>query len=199
MAKQADNKEEAAKNDLQNPAEEAVPEKAVRDKKGIDKKQAAKAGAAGAKLAAAEQRAEKAEGKAQEAEGKLLRVAAEYDNFRKRSQREQEAAFGNGVGHAAEELLPVLDTLEAAANVQSGDEEYKKGVVLTLSKCAEVFKKLGIEEIEAQGQAFDPELHNAVMQEEAPDTESGTVTKVLQKGYTLHGRVLRHAMVAVSA
>jgi molecular chaperone GrpE len=139
-----------------------------------------------------------AEGKLGEVKDSLMRTAAEYENYRKRTQKENEAAFGNGVSYAACELLPVLDTVEAAAGAESSDEEYKKGVLLILDKSREVFKKMGIEEIDALGQPFDPALHNAVMQEEVESAESGTVTRVMQKGYAMHGRVIRHAMVAVA-
>ncbi len=128
----------------------------------------------------------------------LLRTAAEYDNYRRRSQKEREAAFNDGVGHAVLQLLPVLDTLEAAANTTTDDQEYKKGVLMTLSKCEEIFKKLGIEEIESLGLPFDPELHNACMQQPADGAESGSITLVVQKGYRLGERVVRHAMVAVA-
>lgn len=151
-----------------------------------------------AKLAAAEEQANRAEQKSNEIQDSLLRTAAEYENFRKRSQREHESAYGNGISCAACELLPVLDTLEAAAMAETTDEEYKKGVLLTLAKCSEVFKKLGIHEIDALGEPFDPELHNAVMQEAVEGTDTGIITRVMQKGYTYHDKVIRHAMVAVA-
>ncbi|MEG1932513.1 MAG: nucleotide exchange factor GrpE [Pygmaiobacter sp.] len=128
----------------------------------------------------------------------LLRTAAEYDNYRRRTAKEKEASFSNGVSTAVAELLPVIDTLEMAAAASTQDENYKKGVEMTLAKCAAAFEKLGVAEIPAQDQPFDPELHAAVMQEELEGVESGTVTKVLQKGYTLYGKVIRHASVAVS-
>lgn len=141
-------------------------------------------------------KAEKGEAEAKEA---LMRTAAEYDNYRKRTTKEKEASFGNGVSSAVAELLPVIDTLEMAAAAPTADEAYKKGVEMTLSKCKQAFEKLGIAEIEAAGKPFDPDLHSAVMQEEAGEgVESGTVTKVLQKGYLLSGKVVRHAMVAVA-
>ncbi len=151
-----------------------------------------------ARIAAAEAKLAEAEARTAEVNERLLRTAAEYENHRKRSQRETESAFKNGVCFSAEELLPVLDTLNAAANVPTADEEYKKGVLLTLQKCEEVFLKLGITEIEAEGQPFDPELHNAVMQKPAEGAESGTITLVMQKGYKLGDKVVRHAMVAVA-
>lgn len=130
---------------------------------------------------------------------KHLRMAAEYDNFRKRSQREKDAAFGDGLAHAVAALLPVLDTLEMAANAQTADENYKKGVQMTLEKAAGVFAGLKVAEIEAQGKEFDPNLMNAVMQQPAPEgTQAGTVLQVLQKGYTYAGKVIRHAAVAVA-
>lgn len=150
------------------------------------------------RIAAAEAKLADAEAHTAELNERLMRTAAEYDNHRKRSARETESAFKNGVCFSAEELLPVLDTLNAAAGVPTSDEEYKKGVLLTLHKCEEVFLKLGISEIEAEGQPFDPELHNAVMQKPDENAESGTVTLVMQKGYKLGDRVIRHAMVAVA-
>lgn len=140
---------------------------------------------------------ENAEKTVEQAKDALLRTAAEYENFRKRSAREKEDAFGHGVKHSIDALLPVLDTLELAANAQSTDEEYKKGVLMTLNQCIEAFKKLGIEEIDALDKPFDPELHCAVMQQEC-DKESDTVVNVLQKGYTINGKVIRHASVAVA-
>ncbi len=151
-----------------------------------------------ASLAAAEEKLEAANAKADEIQQQLLRTTAEYDNYRKRSQKENDAAFGNGISHAAGMLIPVLDTLEAAAGAPTADEEYKKGVLMTLAKAKDVFEKLGITEIECEGKPFDPQLHNACVQEEKEGVESGNITRVLQKGYMLHGRVVRHAVVAVA-
>lgn len=148
--------------------------------------------------AAAEQQLGETEDKLAEMENRLLRTAAEYDNHRKRSQKEVETAFNNGVAHAAKELLVILDTLETAANCNTCDEEYKKGVLLTLTKSEEVFKKLGITPIEALGKPFDPELHNAVMQEAAEGAESGVITREILRGYSMGERVIRHSMVAVA-
>ena len=128
-----------------------------------------------------------------------MRTAAEYENFRKRSAREHDAAFDNGVSFAVNTLLPVLDTLEIAADAPTADESYKKGVTMTLDKCREAFGKMGVSEIEAQGKPFDPELHAAVLQQPSTDDmPSGTVTQVMQKGYLLHDKVIRHAAVAVA-
>lgn len=159
--------------------------------------QTAAAEGANATIAALEEKLAAAEAETATLKDQMLRQAAEYDNFRRRSREEHDAAFNNGVAHAAEMLLPVLDVLNAAAYSPTTDEEYKKGVIMTLQKCDEIFKKLGIEEIDATGKPFDPELHNACMQEACEGVDSGCVGKVVQKGYTLNGRVIRHAMVSV--
>lgn len=129
----------------------------------------------------------------------FLRLAAEYDNFRKRSAREQDASFNNGVGFAVNQILGILDTLEMAANAPTTDENYKKGVVMTLDKAAAALNTLKVEEIPAQGQPFDPNVHAAVQQVPAEEgVESGTVVQVYQKGYRLGDRVIRHATVVVA-
>ena len=130
---------------------------------------------------------------------RYLRMAAEYDNFRKRSAREQDAAFGNGVAHAVSQILSILDTLEMAEAAPTADENFKKGVTLTLEKAKAAFEALKVEEIPALGQPFDPAVHNAVMQKAAENgEESGTVLQVFQKGYKLGDKVIRHATVIVA-
>ena len=186
----------AEKENTTQSAEAGTPPDAQPEKKDGGKK--AKHKGAEAQLAALQEKLTESEQHAGELKENLMRTAAEYDNYRKRSQKEHDAAFGNGIAHAVCQLLPVLDTLEAAANAPTTDEEYKKGVLLTMAKCNEIFEKLGIEEIEAMGQPFDPEVHNAVMQQPCEGAECGTVTKVIQKGYKHGGKVVRHAMVAVA-
>lgn len=150
-------------------------------------------------LAAAKAEAEKAKAEAAEAKDRLLRTAAEYDNFRKRSAREQDAAFGNGVAHAVSQILTILDTLEMAEAAPTTDENFKKGVTLTLEKAKAAFEALKVEEIPALGLPFDPAVHNAVMQKATENgEESGTVLQVFQKGYKLGDKVIRHATVIVA-
>lgn len=151
-----------------------------------------------AKLAALEQQLEDAKKAQDELKNNLLRTAAEYENFRKRSQKEHDAAFSNGVNHAVVKLLPIIDTLDAAANAETTDEDYKKGVLMTLAQCEEIFKSLGITEIDALNQPFDPEFHDACMQQPCEGVESGTVTMVMKKGYKQGDKVVRHAVVAVA-
>ncbi len=162
---------------------------------GEDAARPSKAGA----VASLKTKVEQLEKKLAESKDTLLRTAAEYENFRKRSAREHEAAFDNGVSFSVSALLPVLDTLELAANAETADESYKKGVLMTLEQCRAAFDKMSVKEIEALGKPFDPELHSAVLQQPATeDAPSGTVTQVMQKGYLLHDKVVRHAVVAVA-
>lgn len=172
------------------------PEKAEKETKaGKD----AKAAKRQAEVEAIKAKLEEFEQQAKDTKETLLRTAAEYDNFRKRSAKERDAAFQNGVSHAVEHLLPVLDTLTLAASADTQDESYKKGVLLTLEQCKKAFTALGITEIEALGKPFDPNLHAAVMQQPATDdAPAGTVLQVLQAGYQLGDKVIRHATVAVA-
>ena len=150
-------------------------------------------------LAAEKARADAAEKAAAQAKDQLLRTAAEYDNFRRRSAKEQDAAFNNGVGFAVNQILTILDTLEMAANAACTDENYKKGVVMTLDKASAALTALKVDEFPAEGQPFDPNLHNAVMQKPAEDGQkSGTVVQVFQKGYKIGDRIIRHATVVVA-
>ena len=130
---------------------------------------------------------------------RYLRMAAEYDNFRKRSQREADQKFNDGVSHAVTQILGILDTLDMAANAACADENYKKGVTMTLDKAAKALEALHITEIEALNQPFDPNLMNAVSQAPAADgQESGSVVQVFQKGYRIGDKIIRHAMVVVA-
>ena len=176
-------------------AEQAAPEAAAApqaEEKQAEPETAESAAALKEQLAAAQK-------EATEAKDRLLRTAAEYDNFRKRSAREQDAAFNNGVGFAVNQILTILDTLEMAAKAETADENYKKGVLMTLDKASAALAALKVEEIPAEGQPFDPHLHNAVGQ--APATEeaaSGTIVQVYQKGYRIGERVIRPAAVVVA-
>ena len=175
------------------PKAEKAPEKEKEKEKKEKKKELE------SQLAAAKAEAEKAKAEAAEAKDRLLRTAAEYDNFRKRSAREQDAAFGGGVAHAVGKILTILDTLEMAEAAPTADENFKKGVTLTLEKAKAAFEALKVEEIPALGQPFDPAVHNAVMQKAAENgEESGTVLQVFQKGYKLGDKVIRHATVIVA-
>ena len=117
----------------------------------------------------------------------------------KRSAREADQKFNDGVSHAVNQILAILDTLDMAANAECTDENYKKGVVMTLDKAEKALKTLNITEIESMGKPFDPNFMNAVQQVPAEDgQESGTVVRVFQKGYMIGDKIIRHATVVVA-
>jgi len=149
--------------------------------------------------AALQAKLEASEKKNAELKDQLLRTAAEYDNYRKRSQREADQKFNDGVSHAVTQILGILDTLDMAANAACTDENYKKGVMMTLDKAAKALERLNITEIEALAQPFDPNFMNAVQQvPPAEGQESGTVVQVFQKGYKIGDKIIRHATVVVA-
>lgn len=150
-------------------------------------------------LEAVKAKLDAAEKQAAESRDQLLRTAAEYDNFRKRSAREADQKFNDGVSFAVNQILPILDTLEMAAKAPCQDEAYKKGVTMTLDKAAKALAALQITEIEAEGKPFDPAVMNAVSQVPAPEgVESGAVVTVYQKGYRIGDKIIRHATVVVA-
>ncbi len=128
----------------------------------------------------------------------FLRLAADYDNFRKRTVKEKEASYGNGKADAVEKLLPVYDNLERALNQPTEDEAYKKGVEMTMNQLVSIFAGLGVEIFGEKGDTFDPALHNAVMHVEEEDTPENTITQVFQKGFKLGDKIVRFAMVQVA-
>jgi len=128
------------------------------------------------------------------------RKQAEFANYRRRTEGVRQEAFDDGRRDAIDKLLPVIDNLERALAAAGDHEEgLKAGVEMVLRQTKETFAKMGVEEIDPLGQPFDAELHNAVMQGSEDEGEPGTVCMVLQKGYKLGNRVIRHAMVKVVA
>ena len=127
-----------------------------------------------------------------------LRLAADYDNFRKRSIKEKEASYGNGKADAVEKLLPVYDNLERALNQATEDEAYKKGVEMTMTQLVSIFTGLGVEIFGEVGETFDPNIHNAVMHTEDENAAENTITQVFQKGFKLGEKIVRFAMVQVA-
>jgi len=149
------------------------------------------------------ERLEDAEEAAGKAKGDLLRVQAEMQNLRRRSEQDIEKAHKYGQEKFSTELLSVMDNLERALDAasQQEDEVVKaiyEGVDLTLKSFTDCFSKFDIESVDPLGEPFDPQLHQAMSMQEAPDAEPNTVISVMQKGYTLHGRVIRPAMVMVA-
>ena len=127
-----------------------------------------------------------------------LRLAAEFDNFRKRTIKEKEASYGNGKADAVAKMLPVYDNLERALQQNTEDAAYKKGVEMTMNELVKIFTNLGVEIFGAVGDAFDPELHNAIMHNEDPSLGENTISMVFQKGFKLGDKVVRFAMVQVA-
>lgn len=129
----------------------------------------------------------------------FLRTAAEYDNFRKRTEREKAAIYNDATAVAVAQILPVEDNLERAlAQADCSAEDLRKGVQMVQTQMRESLKKLGVAEMGAEGEAFNPDLHNAVMHVEDEALEENVIVEVFQKGYILGEKVIRHAMVKVA-
>ncbi|MBR5448840.1 MAG: nucleotide exchange factor GrpE [Clostridia bacterium] len=137
---------------------------------------------------------EKLKAEAKEKDDKYLRLAAEYDNFRRRSREEKEAAYNNALADAITEILPIIDNLERAAQFDDGDK-VKDGLVMIAGSVSGVLDKLGVEAFGKPGEKFDPNLHNAVFHEEDDSDREDEITDVFQKGYKKGNRVIRFAMV----
>ena len=129
------------------------------------------------------------------------RVQADFENYRKRNETVRADAFADGRREVAAAMLPVLDNLERAvgAAADSVDEALKNGMELVLKQMTDIYQKMDVTPIDRKGERFDPNLENAVLQGTAEEGEPGTVCQVLQKGYRMGDRVLRHAMVKVVA
>ena len=127
-----------------------------------------------------------------------LRLAADYDNFRKRSIKEKEQSYGNGKADAVEKLLPVYDNLERALNQPTEDAAYKKGVEMTMTQLVSILNGLGVEIFGQEGDTFDPNIHNAVMHIEDENAGENTIVQVFQKGIKLGDKIVRFAMVQVA-
>ena len=127
-----------------------------------------------------------------------LRLAAEYDNFRKRTIKEKEASYSNGKADAVAKMLPVYDNLERALNQPTEDAAYKKGVEMTMTELVKIFTALGVEIFGEKGEQFDPNLHNAVMHIDDETMEENTIAMVFQKGFKIGDKVVRFAMVQVA-
>ena len=126
---------------------------------------------------------------------KYLRLMAEYDNFRKRSQKEKEDIYPTATATVLGKVLPVLDNLERAAQFEKGTEEFAKGFDMIFQSFKDVMTSFGVEEIGVVGEAFDPTVHNAAMHVEDENLGANVVSQVFQKGYKIGDRVIRYAMV----
>ena len=139
-----------------------------------------------------------AEQQVKEANDKYLRLMAEYDNYRKRSQKEREALYGDIKADVLNKFLPVYDNLVRALDQPTEDEAYRKGVEMIMAQFNKTMENLGVTEIESVGQPFDPNLHNAFMHVEDETKGENEIVEVFQKGFKLGDKVIRFAMVKVA-
>ena len=126
------------------------------------------------------------------------RILAEFENHKKRSQKEREGLYNSILGDIVEVILPILDNLENASKVETSDENYKKGVELVLKQFQDVLKSKGVEEIKALGETFDPELHEAVSSIQDDSKCEKEIVQEYRKGYKIGTKVVRHSMVVVA-
>ncbi|MCI8636462.1 MAG: nucleotide exchange factor GrpE [Clostridia bacterium] len=134
----------------------------------------------------------------EELEDRYKRILAEFENFKKRSSKERDGLYNSILSDVVEVILPVLDNLENAVKVQTGDEEYKKGIELVLKQFQDVLKSKGVEEIKTVGETFDPELHEAVSSVQDDTKGEKEIVQEYRKGYKIGSRVVRHSMVVVA-
>lgn len=127
-----------------------------------------------------------------------LRLAADYDNYRKRTLKEKEQSYANGKSDAVAKLLPVYDNLERALNQDTQDEAYKKGVEMTMNELVKILSGLGVEIFGSVGDTFDPNLHNAVMHTEDESLGENVISQVFQQGFKIGDKIVRFAMVQVA-
>lgn len=175
---------EAETETVEEPAGEPAPEK---EEKGSRKEKKLK------------KELEETEKKLAASEEKYLRMIAEYDNYRKRTQKEREGIYTDAYADALKEILPVADALEMALKYSASDNaKIVEGVDMTLKKFSEILGKMGVEAFGAEGETFDPNLHNAVMHVEDEAYGENVIAEVLMKGYRKGEKVLRYAMVKVA-
>ena len=164
-----------------------------------EKKKTDKAGKLKKEVEKLEKELKEAKDKVEEKNLDYLRARADYENLKRRTETSNSQHYSDGICKAVLELLPVIDNLERALDAEKEKTPMRQGVEMVLRQARTSLEKLGVEEIEAQGAAFDPNLHNAVMQVPAEEGEqSGMIKTVLMKGYSMDGKVIRHSMVQVT-
>ena len=167
-------KETAEQTEAETEAPEAQPEEAAEDKTAALQK------------------------KLDEVNDRLLRTAAEYDNFRRRSQKEKEAIYTDSKAEIIGKLLPVIDNFERASAAETDPENYKKGIEMTVRQLLDALTAMGVEAFGAAGEAFDPNIHNGVMHVDDESLEENVIADVFIKGYRMGDKVIRHASVKVA-
>lgn len=137
------------------------------------------------------------DGELAEQNDKYMRMMAEYDNFRKRSAKEKEGTYADAYADALTSIIPIIDNLERAVGVTDADGVLK-GLEMTLKGASEALAKMGVESFGAEGDQFDPNIHNAVMMVESDERSEGEIVSVFQKGYRKGDKIIRYAMVTVA-
>lgn len=133
-----------------------------------------------------------------EKDDRIKRLMAEFENFKKRSNKEREGLYSSVMGEVVLQILPVIDNLEKAVESKTEDQDYKNGIILVLEQLKETLKKNGVTEIEAVGKPFDPSLHEAISMVQDPNLGEKIVQQEYRKGYMIGDKVLRHSMVIVA-
>ncbi|MCM1505688.1 MAG: nucleotide exchange factor GrpE [Ruminococcus flavefaciens] len=133
-----------------------------------------------------------------EANNKYVRLFAEYDNYRKRTAKEKTETYSNATAKCIEDLLPVIDSFERSLEVECADENFKNGMAMIFGQLKNFLEKMNVTAIEALGAEFDPNIHNAISQQDGTDYASNHVCAVFQKGYKIGDKLIRPAMVAVA-
>lgn len=177
-------KEEAPAPETEAKAENAETKAAKKESKKEEKKKAPKKPSLEDEMAALNDR--------------YLRLCAEYDNFRRRSQKEKDNLYGDVKAEAVKQFLPVYDNLERALAQSTEDEAYRRGVEMIMTQFTSTLEKLGVERIESQGEKFDPSFHNAVMHVDDEEKGENEIVEVFQQGFRLGDKIIRFAMVKVA-
>ena len=198
MSKDKKNRPESGEKNAAEKAEDALKE-ALEAETNQEAEEAAEKAEETAEANPLEKQLEEANAKTAEYLAMAQRIQADFENFRKRNESVRADAYAEGRKDVAAAMLPVLDNLERAADAAAGcgDEALKNGIDLVLRQMADVYQKLDVTVISRAGEKFDPNLENAVLQGTEDEGEPGTVCQVLQKGYRMGDKVLRHAMVKV--
>lgn len=182
-----ENIEQLPENEEMESTAEATAEEVKEDKEPAKKKKADKVGPLKEEIEALKKELE-------EMKDRHLRMAAEYENFRRRTREEKEASYGSAVADTVSTFLPLIDNLSRASGFEDG-AKVKEGLVMIAGSVSSVLSKLGVEEFGNPGDTFDPNLHNAVMHDEDDSGRENEITDVFQKGYKRGDRIIRFAMV----
>ncbi|MCM1049204.1 MAG: nucleotide exchange factor GrpE [Clostridiales bacterium] len=203
--KQKEEKEEVLEEILEELEEEAAEEEAAREEgsskeEAEEKAESKESKKEKKKKEKADKKQDVLKEKIEELEDRARRQMAEFDNFRKRTEKEKSAMFETGAKSVIEKILPIVDNFErglAAVTEEEKGGAFAQGMEMIYKQLMTELESIDVKPIEAVGQEFNPEFHNAVMQVESEEYEAGTVAQELQKGYTYRGSVVRHSMVAV--